>query len=103
MILYILLAGYPPFSDESLPRLYRKITEGEYNTSDKVWDNVSEDAKDLIGKLLTVDPSKRISVEGIFQHPWMRDIEKGSTTGKPLLGTLQNFKSSVRFKKSLEI
>lgn len=36
------------------------------------WDDVSEDAKDLVKKLLTYDPAKRITAADAVQHPWIK-------------------------------
>jgi serine/threonine protein kinase len=36
------------------------------------WDEVSDDAKDLVKKLLTFDPARRISAAEALQHPWIK-------------------------------
>jgi calcium/calmodulin-dependent protein kinase I len=59
IITYILLAGYPPFHDDSQPILFRKIRKGKYQFDSPYWDNVSQDAKDFIGRMLVTDPTKR--------------------------------------------
>ena len=66
VILFILLGGYPPFYDDSEPRLFRKIREGKYDMNDPVWKEVSAEAKDLISKLLTVDAAQRLTVEQVL-------------------------------------
>merc|ERR1711920_773668 len=57
VITYILLGGYPPFIEENQRDLFRKIKKGQYEFHDEYWSDVSVEAKDLISKLLTVDPS----------------------------------------------
>ena len=52
VIIYILLCGYPPFHDSNQPRLFKKIRAGQYRFDSPYWDNVSEQAKDLIRHLL---------------------------------------------------
>lgn len=52
VILYILLSGYPPFRDKVEKQLFLKIRAGVYEFHPKYWDKVSEDAKDLIRRLL---------------------------------------------------
>lgn len=59
VITYILLAGYPPFHDESQPILFRKIRKGKYQYDSPYWDNVSDDAKDFISRMLVVNPKDR--------------------------------------------
>ena len=59
VIVYILLGGYPPFHDANHAILYRKIKAADYAFDPQYWDQVSDDAKDLIKKMLVVDPDKR--------------------------------------------
>ncbi|KAJ4902396.1 SNF1-related protein kinase 1.3 [Raphanus sativus] len=66
VILYALLCGYLPFDDESMPSLFSKIKKGEYVLPD----HLSYEARDLIPRILTVDPMMRISIPGIRQHRW---------------------------------
>ena len=71
VILYILISGYPPFHDDNHNSLFLKIAKGRYDFDDDVWEDVSAEAKDLIKKLLTVDPGKRLSSIGAIKHPWI--------------------------------
>ncbi|PON80964.1 Calcium/calmodulin-dependent/calcium-dependent protein kinase [Trema orientale] len=77
VILYVLLAGYLPFQDENVMKMYRRVFKGEYEFPQ--W--FSEDAKRLISKLLVVDPAKRISIPEIMKSPW---FQKGLT--RPITG-----------------
>lgn len=73
VILFILLAGYPPFYEENrkLP-LYDQITSAFFEFPDNSWQNISFEAKDLIVALLNLTPSKRPTAEEALQHPWMK-------------------------------
>jgi serine/threonine protein kinase len=64
-----MLAGYLPFDEEHDIQLYRKIETGSY----VVPNFLSREAKDLIHRMIEVEPSKRISVHEIKNHPWMRE------------------------------
>eukprot|EP00756_Hemistasia_phaeocysticola_P023439 Hpha_TRINITY_DN15892_c0_g5::TRINITY_DN15892_c0_g5_i2::g.187291::m.187291 len=64
VILYTMMAGYLPFDDENMNVLCDKIEAGDYRMSRKF----SDLAKDIIEKLLTVDPAKRIDMAGICAH-----------------------------------
>jgi serine/threonine protein kinase len=68
VILFVMLAGYLPFDDPQLNVLFQKIERGDYRMS-KVF---SDGAKDLIGKMLTVDPKKRITLDEVMKHPWFQ-------------------------------
>ena len=96
VILFILHGGYPPFYDESEPRLFRKIRQGNPDMNDPVWEEVSQDAKDLIAKLLVVDPTKRLTIEQVLEHPWMNPTKSGSK--KDLLRTMSKMKTSFKVK-----
>ncbi|KAK7087713.1 MAP kinase-activated protein kinase 5-like [Littorina saxatilis] len=76
VILYIMLCGYPPFYSENpshslTPHMKNKIMSGDYEFPHEEWDNISEDAKDIIRKLLYVDPMKRMTIHELAAHPWL--------------------------------
>lgn len=66
VILYALLCGSLPFDDESIPNLFKKIKGGIYTLPS----HLSPSARDLIARMLLVDPLKRITIPEIRQHPW---------------------------------
>ncbi|XP_065808411.1 calcium/calmodulin-dependent protein kinase type IV [Labrus bergylta] len=72
VILYILLCGFEPFFD---PRgdqyMYSRILNCDYEFVSPWWDDVSLNAKDLVSKLIVLDPHKRLSVREALQHPWV--------------------------------
>jgi len=37
--------------------------------------------KDLIRKMLVLEPSKRISIPQMLNHPWVKDVEKSFLSG----------------------
>jgi len=81
VIIYILLSGYPPFYDESPPKIFKKITEVKYDFDDPAWDDISETAKDLIRRLLVKDPAERLSAKSTLDHPWLKGEAKDSKLG----------------------
>jgi 5'-AMP-activated protein kinase catalytic alpha subunit len=72
VILFALLAGFLPFEDPNTSNLYKKILAADY----KVPDHFSKDAVDLIGRILTTDPEKRIAIEEIKQHRWFNLVRQ---------------------------
>ena len=56
VILFLLLSGSLPFFHEETAELFDKIKAGKYSFSDEVWDCVSSEAKDLVKRLLKVEP-----------------------------------------------
>ena len=93
VVLYVLLGGYPPFYDENEPRLFQKIANGIYDFDDDVWEVVSEDAKDLIRGLLTVNPAKRLDATQALQHKW---VKTENAVNNSLLATQKNMAKTYR-------
>ena len=71
VILYILLCGFPPFYEEELPALFDQILKARYDFPSPWWDTISDGAKDLVRKLLTVDPKKRYTAKQVLGHPYV--------------------------------
>jgi calcium/calmodulin-dependent protein kinase I len=63
VVLYILLCGFPPFYDDDNFALFEKIKKCQYDFPSPSWDNISNEAKDIIKNLLVVDPAKRLTAE----------------------------------------
>ncbi|KAL7094703.1 hypothetical protein ACP275_11G120100 [Erythranthe tilingii] len=68
VILYALLCGTLPFDDENIPNLFKKIKGGIYTLPS----HLSGGARDLIPRMLIVDPMKRMTIPEIRAHPWFQ-------------------------------
>lgn len=68
VILYALLCGTLPFDDENIPNLFKKIKGGIYTLPS----HLSALARDLIPRMLVVDPMKRMTIREIREHPWFQ-------------------------------
>ncbi|KAF2019394.1 serine/threonine-protein kinase 12 [Aaosphaeria arxii CBS 175.79] len=73
VLTYEFLVGEAPFEDTQV-MTQRKIARGDYT----VPSFVSPEARDLIKRLLVLDPEKRIALEDIERHPWIVKHCKGS-------------------------
>ena len=69
--MFIMLSGTPPFYHEDNFELFEIIKQGHYNFDAPAWQQISNEAKDLINRLLVVEPDNRISPEEIRNHPWI--------------------------------
>ena len=70
VIMYILLSGTPPFYGPDDQTILSRVKEGQYTMDIPEFDRVSDEAKDLIKKLPTYDPEKRISAIDALKHSW---------------------------------
>lgn len=80
VILYILLVGYPPFWDEDQYNLYSQIKNGAYDYPTPEWDTVTPEAKNLINRMLQVNPAARITAAEALKHPWIYNRERVAST-----------------------
>ena len=97
VIFYILLCGYPPFNGETDDEIYEAVLSGKFQFPEEDWDQVSQDAKDLIKKMLTKDPKKRISALYSMQDVWFKKNEEKSEYDKKLAKKVLN--NMKKFKK----
>lgn len=74
VIMYTLLVGCPPFWHRKQIVMLRNIMEGKYSFTSPEWADISQEAKDLIGKLLVVEPTQRLSVKEALSHPFFNVI-----------------------------
>jgi len=101
VITYILLCGFPPFFSEDDDEVFDQILEGKYNYPSPQWDDVSELAKDLIDRLLVLDPKKRYTAKQTLEHPW---VKGDGISDKPLdstLSALQKFNAKRKWKGAI--
>mmetsp|Transcript_9503 Transcript_9503/g.27289 ORF Transcript_9503/g.27289 Transcript_9503/m.27289 type:complete len:283 (-) Transcript_9503:94-942(-) len=102
VILYILLCGFPPFYDENNAALYNQIKRGDYTFPSPYWDGISRPAIEVIKRLLTVDPTKRATVDEVLAHPWMKCQDGQSSVN--LAGAqeqLKKFNARRKFKNAV--
>jgi 5'-AMP-activated protein kinase catalytic alpha subunit len=79
VILYVLLAGYLPFDENTMAALFSKIKSADYEFPD--W--FSPEARDLIAMILVPDPNKRPRISDIKNHIWMMKGDSGPTPMPP--------------------
>ncbi|GAA6106663.1 serine/threonine-protein kinase H1-like [Tachysurus ichikawai] len=74
VISYIVLSGSMPFEQRSQPRLFKAILGGSYNFHGQPWNSISNQAKDFIERLLSVNPEQRMTAEQALKHPWLLNM-----------------------------
>ncbi|XP_058492680.1 serine/threonine-protein kinase Chk2 [Solea solea] len=76
VLLFVCLGGYPPFHEKfGQHSVTDQIIRGEFTMVQSKWRCISDQAKDVVRKLLVVDPSKRMTIQEGLQHPWLQDPE----------------------------
>ncbi|CCI45719.1 unnamed protein product [Albugo candida] len=80
VILYILLCGYAPFPGKNHSVILEKVVRGDYRFQSPDWDHISSEARDLVSRLINVDPTKRLTACEILQHPWMNPSDMVALT-----------------------
>uniref|UniRef100_A0A3Q3E1U2 phosphorylase kinase n=1 Tax=Labrus bergylta TaxID=56723 RepID=A0A3Q3E1U2_9LABR len=68
VIMYTLLAGSPPFWHRKQMLMLRMILAGKYDFSSPEWEDRSDTVKDLISRMLEVDPRQRYTVTDVLNH-----------------------------------
>uniref|UniRef100_A0A0N4Z4X8 Protein kinase domain-containing protein n=1 Tax=Parastrongyloides trichosuri TaxID=131310 RepID=A0A0N4Z4X8_PARTI len=87
VLIYIMLCGYPPFygqcdsencgwtrgeiCDECQENLFENIKRGYFDFPDDDWKNISDEAKDLICRLLVRNARNRYTIDDVLKHPWI--------------------------------
>lgn len=99
VILYIMLCGFPPFRspNKDQDELFDLIISGDFEFLEPYWDEVSEDAKDLVSSLLVVESNHRLRAHDILSHHW---IQKHGSTSKDeeLCSPKHDFNAKRKFK-----
>ena len=68
------MSGEPPFNGPSDGVIYSKIRQFKFNFPEKRWSKISNDAKDLLSKML-VPEAQRLSASQVLEHPWFQLVK----------------------------
>ncbi len=107
VVMYILLSGYLPFAGKTDLETIEAIEKGEFNFDSKVFENISNDAKDLIRLMLTLDYKKRIDARTAIKHNWFKIKLDGKTKEvyktyqKEILNNLRNYQTDHKFQQAV--
>jgi serine/threonine protein kinase len=100
VIFYVMLCGCAPFMGRTDEDIFDRIIAGEYTWPSAV--KVSDQAKDLVSKMLTVDHTKRITAAEALNHPWIANHESNSDVSlNDALKALKDFSTAALIKKAV--
>ncbi|KAL0973160.1 hypothetical protein UPYG_G00199760 [Umbra pygmaea] len=89
VIMYTLLAGSPPFWHRKQMLMLRMILAGKFEFSSPEWDDRSDTVKDLISRMLVVNPDLRYTAQDCLNHPFFQQY---------VLAEVRHFTPKRRFK-----
>lgn len=95
VIIFVTLVGYPPFMEEDQRVLFSKIRLGEYGFLDEDWRHISKESRDLISRLLVVDPDQRWTASQALNHKWFTGVDSSKLSSSNISHTIDKLKSSM--------
>ena len=97
VILYMFIVGHAPFDGKNDKEILERIKYGKYLKNEERWLNASKEVKDLIQKLLVLEPEKRLTALEALKHPWFKvsnsNILYNNISKKEVLKCIQNLLS----------
>ena len=100
IILYILLCGYPPFNGDDDNEIMKNVKTKIFSYPEEEWNSVSEDAKNLINRIL-VDGNIRPSAQEILNDTWVKNLAPHSKLNIKLnVNSFKNYEGSNKLKKA---
>ena len=102
VILYIIICGYPCFNGDTDEEIFEAIIKGKIIFPSPEWDNVSDDAKNLIKKMCT-SPDKRLTAEQVLKEKWVNEHAPNSKNAVlPLKADgFKNYADSSKLRKAV--
>ena len=97
VILYIMLCGYPPFEGDNNKEIFKRVLQQQLEFDPEDWTTISKEAKDLISKMLEKEPTKRITANDAFKHPWFAlSHDDVHHVGPKIIARLKEFRAPQR-------
>ena len=79
-LIYNMVTGIPPFYEKDDKALGSLIKHGRYSGVFPEYDaNASNEMREIIANMLSIDPRKRMKAEELINHPWIANAQKDFT------------------------
>eukprot|EP00871_Galdieria_phlegrea_P000679 jgi/Galph1/1611/GphlegSOOS_G276.1 len=108
VIIHVVLSGHAPFEHRDEKELFYKIKREPVVLRGESWNNISDEAKDLVLHMLCKDPNLRPSIDWCYNHPWIRQRREHDAVVRrknnlPMtLRSLQNFDARDKWDASVK-
>lgn len=103
VILFTMLSGKMPFGGNSDKEIVQSISKGKYSMTGPEWASISEGAKELVRKMLQIDPNRRPSAEQCFNDDWIQ--KTGERLNPEVLSNaienMRSFRANTKLKRAV--
>lgn len=99
VLMYTMLSGQTPFAsgpEDTPSQILKNIGGGSVDMSGSTWENVTDLAKDLLNKMLHIDPSQRLTAAQVLHHPWLRNKSTIPEHKMTITDTASRIKEAVK-------
>eukprot|EP00347_Sterkiella_histriomuscorum_P000514 403375554 len=104
VIMYVLVCGTTPFTGRDDGEVIMNVTKGLYKIEGPIWAKISADAINLVQKMLTFNPDKRISATDALQHPWLStnidSLQMNEVINSEALSNLRKFNANTKMQQA---
>eukprot|EP00929_Paragymnodinium_shiwhaense_P067821 TRINITY_DN3409_c0_g2_i1.p1 TRINITY_DN3409_c0_g2~~TRINITY_DN3409_c0_g2_i1.p1 ORF type:complete len:561 (+),score=104.06 TRINITY_DN3409_c0_g2_i1:86-1768(+) len=101
VIVFIMLAGYMPFSGPDSEQS-KNIMRGRYVMKPHRWDHISADGKRFTKLLLQVDPEQRLTAQAALKHPFIvnRRNAEAEDICPTIVDGLRSYRQASKFRRT---
>ena len=103
VLMYCLLSGFFPFEGEDEEEITRKIMNGKYEFDIEHFNDISDEAKDLISKCLKYETRKRITIHEALNHRFFDDLKQSKNFTEEDKKKLKHLKKLSKHSKFYQI
>lgn len=101
-----MIVGYPPFRGSNDREIIKNVAKGVLEFPGEEWAGASTEVKDLIKKMIVMDPTQRLTADQVMDHAWFgsrkgrRLTMKSMSIADPVNRSfLKDYSNFSRFKK----